>query len=73
MGGEGEGDDPNQSEKCSNGDVKKAGGSTAQSSNGSPVLAQPERKQQERRKKAAMFLSRLKKGSEDEATQPVYG
>lgn len=37
--------------------------------------ARSECKQQERRKKAAMFLSRLKKGSrEDENTsQPVYG
>ena len=37
--------------------------------------ARSECKQQERRKKAAMFLSRLKKGSkEDEGTaQPVYG
>ncbi|KAK8374710.1 hypothetical protein O3P69_016135 [Scylla paramamosain] len=38
-------------------------------------MARSECKQQERRKKAAMFLSRLKKGSrEDESTaQPVYG
>lgn len=36
---------------------------------------QSECKQQERRKKAAMFLSRLKKGSKEEesTTQPVYG
>lgn len=34
-----------------------------------------EHKQQERRKKAAMFLSRLKKGSKEEESsiQPVYG
>lgn len=34
-----------------------------------------EHKQQERRKKAAMFLSRLKKGSKEEenSTQLVYG
>lgn len=37
--------------------------------------SRPERKQEERRKKAAMFLSRLKKGdTEEEApVQPVYG
>ena len=38
-------------------------------------MIQSEHKQQERRKKAAMFLSRLKKGSKEEESnaQPVYG
>lgn len=43
-------------------------------SRSSPRVSHPERKQQERRKKAAMFLSRLKKNGEEEVpVQPVYG
>ncbi|XP_068215409.1 splicing factor, suppressor of white-apricot homolog isoform X2 [Palaemon carinicauda] len=72
MGGDKD-DDPNLNDKFSNGELKKSQSSIAQNGNGHTPSAQPERKQQERRKKAAMFLSRLKKGSEDESSQPVYG
>lgn len=54
---------------------KENGRPLGDGSSGIASTVHSEHKQQERRKKAAMFLSRLKKGTKEEEnpTQPVYG